>query len=140
MTLIVLAFFKRTDALVILRFRFHFMLVQEKWPRAIGIFQPRAAAPAPRVGHGFYGRDTHHQELILAGAFELNCRDAGAFNSGAHDHDAVPTEKNRIVCSQRIYHASGECETIDPMTVGKNRHAVGKDPRLSVERNQSAIE
>ena len=72
MTSVVLAFFERADAGANLRFRFDFMLVQKKWPGAIGIFQPRIVTPATCVGHGFDGRDAHHQELILASPFELN--------------------------------------------------------------------
>jgi len=72
MTSVVLSFSERADAGANLRFRFDSVFVQKKRPSAIRIFQPRVVTPSTRIGHRFHGRDAHHQELVLAGPFELN--------------------------------------------------------------------
>src|SRR5262245_65660712 len=41
--------------------------------------------------------------------------------------------------SQSIHHALLRTEIVEAAAVGKERHAIGKDPRLSIERNQTAF-
>src|SRR5262245_675635 len=40
---------------------------------------------------------------------------------------------------QNIHHALRQTEIVNAAAFGKDRHAIGKDPRLSIERNQTAF-
>jgi len=134
-----LALFECANPGANLLLRFYFVLVQKERPGAVGIFQPGVDPPAPRIGHRLDCGETHYQQLILTGPFELDGRNAGPFDSWTDDHSPVPAEKDRVVLSQRIHHAPGETETVDAMTVRKNRHPVREDPGFAIERNQAAV-
>src|SRR5437016_8281262 len=135
-----LAFFECANTGAYLRFRLHFVLVKQKWPRAIGILQTRVVSAAAGIGHRLDCRYAHHQKLILAGPFELNRRNACALDAGTDNDDAVPAKKRCVMRPKIGNHALREREVVDATTYRKDRHAVGEDPRFAIERYESAVE
>src|SRR3989442_6784242 len=116
------------------------MLIEQKRPSAVRIFQPRIYSAPGGVRQGLGRGEAHQQKLVLTGALKLDRRDTGPFDSWSRHHAAVAAEENSVMVSERFHHLLGQSIAINPMTVRKDRDAVGKELRLTVERDQADIQ
>ncbi len=135
-----LAFFERSNAGANLRFGFYLMFIEQKRLSAVRILQSCVVSATAGVGYRFHCRDAHHQKLILARAFQLDRRDAGAFDSRAGDDDAVAAQERRVMRPEIGDHPFSQSEIVNAPAFVKDRHAIGKHARLAIEWNETVVE